>query len=315
MLPCSAWATQRPDIQVDVTLVTIPLTATDSRGMPVHNLRREDLVIFEDGVQQDVRYLWQEGDLPLTVGIVVDVSSSQMGLVRKHRDAVARFISHVISPGDQAFIVTVDEQPRLLVDLTGSVDVLQDGVARIGDRPQQGALLGEPCQPPGDHSGGSTRACIGTSVWDGVFHAAWSRLRRVHGRKGVILISDGLDLHSSVHGLADAIEACQSAGAPVYSIRYLSALYLARLPALLIVAAKDHGMERLASDTGGYAFSNPKGKQLDAVFARIENELRSQYVVAYAPRDGTEPRRHRVIEVRSHRKDVEVRAQSGYIAP
>src|SRR5712692_2828199 len=82
-----------PDIRVDVSLVRVPCVVTDANGAPVRGLRREDFIVLEDGVPQEVKYLWQELDLPLTVGLIADVSGSERRFVREHRETVVQFLT------------------------------------------------------------------------------------------------------------------------------------------------------------------------------------------------------------------------------
>jgi VWFA-related protein len=181
-------AAQRSDIRVDVTLARVPFVATDSDGKPIRDLLRDELTVTEDGVPQEIKYLWTEMDLPLTVGLVIDISSSQMGFVRSHRDSVERFITHVIGPADRVLLATVDEQPRLVVELTSSSDELARGTELIRHQRHAGERFGEPCQPPERLSRRGTRACVGTAVWDGVFHVVRSQFLHAEGRKALVLL-------------------------------------------------------------------------------------------------------------------------------
>lgn len=310
LCPCANFtiaSSQQPDIQVDVTLVRVPFVAVDGNGKPIHDIGREELMLMEDGSPQEIKYLWTESDLPLTVGLVIDISSSQQGLVGKHREAVERFINRMMGPADHALLATVDEQPRLLVDLTASPAKLLGGAELVRQQRHAGELFGEPCQHP------ARSDCAGTAIWDGVFHVARSILLRATGRKALVLLSDGLDLNSSVHGLSSAIEASQSAGVTVYTIKYLSAPYLAISPPLLVVALRGRGMERIATQTGGLAFKNPK--DLDKVYGQIEEDLRSQYVLAYRPKGAPVSGAWHRLEIQTTRAGVKVRAQTGYRVP
>ena|SRR6266481_2514531 len=303
-------AAQRSDIRVDVTLARVPFVATDSDGKPIRDLLRDELTVTEDGVPQEIKYLWTEMDLPLTVGLVIDISSSQMGFVRSHRDSVERFITHVIGPADRVLLATVDEQPRLVVELTSSSDELARGTELIRHQRHAGERFGEPCQPPERLSRRGTRACVGTAVWDGVFHVVRSQFLHAEGRKALVLLSDGLDLNSSVHGLSSAVEAAQSAHVAVYTLKYLSAPYLALSPLLIVRALRDHGMEEIAVQTGGLAFNNPKN--LDKVYGQIEQDLRSQYILAYTPKEAPAGGTRHHLEIRTTRPATRVRAQTGY---
>ena len=113
-------AQQKPDIRVDVDLVTVACSVTDHNGAPVKNLKPEDFKVSDNGQPREIRNLWQESDLPLTVALVADVSGSQAGYVKEHKEAITQFLKQVIGPRDRAVIVEVARQAWMLSDLTGS---------------------------------------------------------------------------------------------------------------------------------------------------------------------------------------------------
>ena len=125
-----------------------------------------------------------------------------------------------------------------------------------------------------------------------------------------MLLSDGIDLGASVHGLSSAIEAAQSADVSVYTIRYLSGTYLALDWPLAPRALLEHGMADIASETGGLAFHNPRN--LDQVYALIDEDLRSQCVLAYEPKRPAAGGAWHRLEIVTTRPGVKVRAQAGY---
>lgn len=304
----------KADFRIDTTLVTMPVTVTDRNGRLIPNLTREDFLVKEQGVPQDVRYVWQDVDLPLTIGLIVDISSSQMGLLDHHRDLLAQFLTQVLGPQDRAFLVSVNEQARLAVDLTDNPDALRAGVAGLDPKNMQGKLFGDPCHGTwqSGHHPRNPDSCVGTPIWDAVHHTARNYLRRESGRKAIVLITDGIDDNGSEHGLTDAIESAQAAGAAVYAIQYRSLPYLAMNPMVMMGLPFNHGMEKLALETGGRFYPNPKN-QLAATFSEIEAELRSQYVVAYAPNlpPAPEGRLHKV-EIRTKDAKLIVRSPKGY---
>ena len=304
-------------IQVDVDLVAVACSTTDRTGAPARNLRREDFVLWDNGAPQTIKYFWQETDLPLTIGLIVDVSGSQAGLIGKHRQTVAEFLAQMITPRDRAFLVTVARDVKLVTDLTNSLGELRAGVERIEGRQKHGEQLGDPCrgrkQPRrSGRRGRWMRGCGGTALWNGVYSAARLKMRPLTGRKALIVLSDGLDT-GSTHSLMDAIEAAQGAETMVYTIRYISTLPLLLFPPMILQAVLSHGLERLSQETGGRAFGAPKGSPAD-VFAQIETELRNVYVLGFTlPQEARDGRFHK-LEVKLPRPDLVVRARTGYYA-
>jgi len=303
-----------PDFQVDVNLVRIPAVVRDANGAPVRGLRREEFIVREDGIQQEVKYAWQESDLALTVGLIADVSGSEYKFVVQHRQTVLQFLSHILSQNDRAFLVSVEQQQRLLGDSTHSIESLYDATERLGT--QEAEILGDPCLGHRQWALMYNLGCGGTALWNGVFFSAKLKLRSQSGRKAMLLLTDGWDTGSD-HGLADAIEASQSADAIVYAIRYVDPEWQT-MPKSWAVNSVMHDLERgkrnldrITRETGGLAFEGASDT-LPEVFDRIEADLRSQYVLAYTVPKPARGRRHRKIEVQVTRPGLKVRAREGY---
>ena len=127
-------AQQTPDIRVDVDLVTVGCSVTDRGGAPAKDLKPEDFELRDNGQPREIRNFWQESDLPLTVALVADVSGSQAGFIKSHREAVAQVLPAGDRPGDHAMVVEVAKQARLMSDLTDSSDDLSAAVEKIGTR-------------------------------------------------------------------------------------------------------------------------------------------------------------------------------------
>jgi len=309
---CAGRGQTPADIRVDVNLVTVACSVSDRNGAPAKNLRRENFALFDNGQPRDIRYFWQETDLPLTVGLIVDVSGSQIGVIRKHRETITQFLAQVIGPQDRAFLVTVGPEVKLITDLTGSIEGLRAGVAAIGVGGRAGTQLGEPCRGPGapHRRWHLIPGCGGTALWNGVYAAARLKMKPVTGRKALIVLSDGMDT-GSFHSLTDAIEAAQSADTLVYTIRSLSPVLMIS-PLAMARAAASTGMRRLAAETGGQAF--PSAHDPTAVFTEIENELRNLYVLGFTPPEDARDGKFHKLEVKAVNAEVTIRARRGYAA-
>jgi VWFA-related protein len=318
---CPAYA-QRPAIQVDVNLVRVPFVAVGRNGNPLHDLHRQELALFDDGVRQDIKYLWTEVDLPLKVGLLMDISKSEgVKVVRTYRNSVKWFAFHVIGPSDRALLSTAHEQPRFLTAFTASPDELSRAADQMTIEGRTGTPFGEPCLPSGSPEDHSADGCTGTPIWDGVFHLAHSEFMHVQGRKALVLLSDGMDLSSSVHGLSSAIEAAEAAGVTVYTVRYtdfclpsvLSESSDVVLPSRIVQSLGDHGMEEIAIRTGGRAFVQPR--KIETVYQKIEEDLRNQYVLAYTPKSPPVRGTWHRLEVQITRPHVKLRAPAQYQVP
>jgi VWFA-related protein len=299
-------AQQQPDIRVDVDLVTVACPVTDHAGAPARDLKLQDFSLRDDGQSREIQSFWQEKDLPLTVALVADVSGSQAGFVKNHREALAEFLKQVIGPRDHAMIVEVAKQARLISDLTNSLDDLSTAVREIGTpEGKDAAMLGPSCR-----NTGFPHSCGGTALWHGLYYTA-KALKPVSGRKAIIVLSDGMDTGSDIR-LTDVIEMAQSAEAVVYSIKYANPMRFISITATIAQAAS-RGLERLSRETGGLTFPNP-GRKAPEVFAQIESELRNMYVLGFNPPEEARDGKFHKLEVKIAGKDLVVRSRAGYWA-
>ncbi len=156
---------QEPEsaIRVDVNLVPVTFSATDAKGAPIRDLHRSELRLTDDQRPRDITFFGEESGLPLTVGLVVDMSGSQARFHERHRADMRRFVETVLKPGDRAFLMSFGDknQIRLVTDLTGSAEELGRGVEalerchprrmqipHLGRCLQRGALEDEECHWP-----------------------------------------------------------------------------------------------------------------------------------------------------------------------
>jgi VWFA-related protein len=307
LLAGAALHAQKADIRVDVGLVTVTCAVTDRTGVPAKGLQPDDFELRDNGRLQKIDHLWQEQDLPLTIGLIVDVSGSQSSFIEQHRQTISQFLRQVIGEKDRAFLVTVGPEVKLITDLTGSVDALRKGVDDLEGLQLRGAQFGESCMDTVP-----LRGCGGTALWNGVYAAARQKMKWVQGRKALIILSDGLDT-GSPHTLPDAIESAQESETVVYAIKYVDPDVTPALAGVTRKKAANRGLERLTDETGGYTFPNPEDK-LSEVFSKIEQDLRSQYVLGFTPPEDARDGRFHKLEVKAPRRNLVVRARVGYYA-
>jgi VWFA-related protein len=300
-------AQQKPDIRTEVDLVTVACSVTDRNGAPVRDLTPGDFKLTDNGQPREIGKVWQESDLPLTVALVADISGSQAAFVKSHRDAIAQFLKQVIGSRDRAMIVEVGQQAWLLSDLTGSLADLDAAVRKIGaPQGKRSRLIGPPCR-----NLRVPHSCGGTALWHGLYHTAMA-LKKVTGRKAMVVLSDGMDTGSDVR-LTDLIEAAQSAETVVYSVKYENPARFVSIVAT-VAQAMSRGLERLDRETGGLTFANP-GKKTDEVFSRIESDLRNMYVLGFTPPEDARDGKFHKLEVKTARTGLNVRFREGYWAP
>ena len=273
-------------IKKRVDEVNVLFIATDRHGKFVRNLNENDFAILDDHKPvQSILNFRRETDLPIELGLLMDVSGSVSGRFGFEKEAATGFLQHIIRPGyDRAFVVGFNKESRLTQDFTDQVPLLAAGVQRLSN-------------------GG------GTALYDAVYKACKEKLLREHSdrpiRKAIVILSDGED-NQSEYTAAQAVEMAQRAEVIIYAISTDDSGLILR---------GDKALEELASATGGRAFFPYKMKDITRSFAAIEDELRSQYAVSYKPSDFNADGRYRSIEITSLKKDLQVRARRGYYAP
>jgi Ca-activated chloride channel family protein len=266
--------------------VNVLFIATDKHGKFVRDLNQTDFSILDDHKPpQSIVNFRRETDLPLHMGLLIDVSGSVHSRFAFEQDAAISFLQHSVRVGfDKAFIVGFNQQSQMTQDFTDNVQLLSDGIHRLQD-------------------GG------GTAIYDAIYRACKDKFlkdRPDHPtRKAIVIVSDGED-NQSEYSRAQAIEMAQRAEVIIYAISTDDSGLILR---------GDKVLEQLAEATGGRAFFPFKMKDITHSFAAIEDELRSQYVVSYRPADFDADGRYRSIEISALKKDLQVRARKGYFAP
>jgi len=286
-------------IKVDVNLVNVLFAVRNKSGGLVGNLEKNDFTIFEDGKQQDIKFFTRETDLPLTLGLLVDVSKSQERLIETEKRAAKDFFAQVLRPKDEAFLISFGEDAELLQDYTNSVRLLDQGLDQLRLSVPVGGLHPGPVP--------TISQMRGTILYDAVYLAANDQLHGQVGRKALILITDGID-EGSRYPKSKAIEAAQKADAIIYSIEYFDR------GAYGMFAPSNSALREISEDTGGRVFKVDRKHTLEEVFREIQDELRSQYAIGYAPTNPAKDGTFRRIEIRTDQKDFKVQARKGYYA-
>jgi VWFA-related protein len=311
------WASDSPrdNIRVDVNLVRVPLVAIREGSKPLRDVTREELRVSDDGIPQDIKYLWRETDLPLTIAFLIDIGELEgKKTSEKFKVVVREFIGTAIGPEDSGLLATLDTQARIVSDAGSSKEQLLRAIDQIQYEGNAGTPIGEPCQPPPSpplRRPGTD--CVGRPLWDAIFHIARSKLTGTQEHKAIVVFTDGYDLGSSVHGLSSAIEAAESAGITVYTVRYEGRCAPTDRERRLVPVLGDRGMQEIAEATGGRAFKQPR--RFDAVYRQIEEDLRSQYVLAYTPGNPAAHGTWHRLNVQITRPRAQTRAPARYRVP
>jgi len=299
-------ADEIPTLKVDVDVVSVLASVRDKRGGLVPNLEKKDFTVFEDGKQQEIKYFTRETDLPLTIGLLVDVSASQRNLVDIERSAASQFFSQVLRKKDEAFLIMFGEEAELLQDYTSSPRLLTDGLNQLRVSSGVGGLGPGPVPT----SGGPR----GTVLYDAVYLAANDKLKGEVGRKVVVVITDGVDEGSRLT-IKQAVEAAQKSDAVIYSIDYSDPSAYGFGPfGHMSVGGGEGALRQMSDETGGHVYRVDRKHTLDQVFKELQDEMRSQYSIGYTPTNDTKDGSYRKLDIRLSSKDMKVQARKGYYA-
>lgn len=294
-------------IKIDVDIVSVLTSVRDKRGGLIANLEKADFTVFEDGKPQDIKYFSRETDLPLTIGLLVDVSGSQRNLIDVERSAASQFFQQVLRPKDQAFVISFGSECELLQDYTASSRLLNEGLNRLRPDSAVGGLHPGPVPTMSQPRG--------TVLFDAVYLAAAEKLKSEVGRKVVVLISDGVDMGSRL-SQEKAIEASQKADTVIYSVEYYDSAAYGRGGFGTISMGGGGGgtLRKLSEETGGHAYRVDRSHTLSQIFAALQEEMRSQYMIGYTPSNGTKDGTYRKLEIKLAKKDLKAQARKGYYA-
>jgi VWFA-related protein len=249
-------------------------------------LKKDNFKVVDDNKPPaEIRSFRAEANLPLEVGLLVDASNSVRDRFKFEQQAAVEFLNQTIRRKyDEGFVVGFDVTPEVTQDFTDNTELLSIGVRSL--------------RPGG-----------GTAMYDALYFACRDKLLKAQHvgpvRRAIILLTDGEDNQSHVTR-EEAIEMAQRAEVIVYTI------------STNLSGAGHHGdkvLERIADATGGRAYVPFQITEVANAFAAIQEELRSQYAIAYKPADFVSDGRYRSVEIVALQKGLRVRSRHGYYAP
>ena len=322
-------------IAVEVKTVSVLATVRDKHGKIVPNLAKEDFSLTEDGRPQAINYFARETDLPLRLGLLVDTSLSQRRVLEQERSASFSFLDHMLRPDkDLDFVIHFDREVELLQDFTNARPKLQAALQSL-QTPQYDSGYGGGGNGNGGYGGSRGgngrgphgRGGAGTLLYDAIYLSADEMMGKQHGRKALIILSDGVD-HGSRESLTTAIETAQRSDTIVYAILFKDDEEHSNFGGFGGMGPHGGGrrgggypqqqrpdgkkiLEQISKATGGRLFEVSKKDTVDKIYGEIEEELRNQYSIAYTPDKKTGPGYHK-IELVAKQKELIVQARDGY---
>ena len=272
----------------------------DRRRRPVPDLGIVNFRVFEDGQEQEIQRVERVLDLPAHVALLIDSSSSMADEMTLSIDSALRFFDTVLTPEDQAAVITFNHRTRLAVPFTRDLDWLADGVSTLS-------------------------ADGGTALWDSVI-ASLHYFGGLQGKRALVLLSDGDDQHSRFDFDATQ-DFAQRAGVAVYAISLdvgwevpdndmpgldtQGTAHVSETHAWELKSRRHRRrLERLAKETGGLFFKIASTKTLDKAFQAIEEDMRTQYLITY--QSSNQGDGFRAVEVKTELRGLKVRTIGGY---
>lgn len=283
------------DDVVKIFEVRLPVTVKDKKDNNVQGLTKNDFIVLEDKVEQEVTFFSDaKTNPPVYVGVLMDTSPSTAGKMKFSKEAAMNFIYTVIRQRkDKAAFMTFDHEISLRQDFTDKQDMLEkavDGVKKTGSQ---------------------------TALYDAIWQFCNEKLRTAPGRRVMVIITDGDDTFSRAD-INDAIDLAQRTETTIFAIS-TKAGFLGTVPGVDAGQVNDKGdrdLVKLCQETGGEAFFTGDMIALERAFTRISNEFRSQYIITYRPTNQDYDNTDRQIEVRlvNKDKDLKVRTKKKYRA-
>jgi len=272
-------------ISVNVDWVVLHATVSDRQGGFVSNLGERDFEVYEDGVPQPIR-LFQNEDVPVTVGLIVDHSTS-MGQRMPEVTAAARAFVQSSNRDDEMFVVNFNE--KVFLGLPAAIR-FTDSTAELGS-----AIAATPIKGM-------------TALYDAVAKGLEELQAGSRDKKVLIIVSDGGD-NASAHSLAQVMKLAGQSSAVIYTIGIFQEEDTERNLSVL---------KSLAQATGGEAFLPEELPEVTAICERIARDIRHQYTIGYEPinlaHDGAYHAVRVVARAKGHSRGLAVRTRTGYIA-
>lgn len=276
---------QQPTIVANVNTVPLTFLALDKKGHFVPGLTAPQVQIYDNGTLQKIQKFDSEGNLPLRIALLLDISNSIRDRWTFEQQAAIDFLQSVLVQGrDQAMVVGFDTTAHLTQGFTDNYEQLARAIRVLN---------------PGG----------GTALYDAIYQVSHDDLGPASAAGGgernvIVIISDGAD-DQSRYSRDEALGMAQDAGAVIYTIG---------TEPTGLDPVNDKVLERFSEQTGGRSFFPIEAHDLGVAFQSILTDLRHQYVVAYSPNNFTPNGAFHTVAIKILEKGVIARTRKGYFA-
>jgi VWFA-related protein len=293
-------------LKLNVNVVGLFFNVKDKHGALMPNLTKDDFEVFEDGKQQTIKYFAAESNLPLTLGILIDSSGSQLRVLDMEKEVGGAFLRQILTDKDEAYVMDFGIDAELIQDYTRDVHRLQAALNKV--KINSGVTM--PTLPGAGGGPVPSAQSPGTVLYDAVYLSAHDMLAKEVGRKAMVLLTDGEDEGSRLK-IKDAMEAAQKADAIVY---VLLCADRGGYYSLGMGYSGESEMRKLTEATGGRVINvGNKFDKLKEAFDQVAAELRSQYNLGYTPTNTKQDGSYRKLEIKS-KQNYKIQSRAGYYA-
>ncbi len=303
---------EEESIKIDAEVVNVLFTAQDRDRRLITSLKQGDVKILENGREQTISSFTRQIDLPLSLAILIDTSISQERTLPIEKAAALSFLESIVRAAkDEVAVISFTGDSTLEQGLTNNLTRLRRAIDKVAFVPPSGYIGGGVFSRTPPISGDRQAVAGSTAIWDSIWITSDEILGAApeNTRRAIILLSDGVNTYGQKK-LDDAVQAALKAEAIIYAVGIGDDFY----------GGVDKGsLGRIAERTGGRAYFPRDERQLREAFKQIEEEMRSQYLIAYEPVDQKTDGTFRKIEVQltnpQLQKDkIKVTHRQGYFA-
>ncbi len=259
---------QEAQIKVEVNLVSVLASVTDSNGRPIPDLPREAFEVYEEGVKQKLELFEPETSQPLDLVLMLDTSLSTLKELAFIKEAAAHFVRQIVRPGDRMAVFELETTVTQMTAFVSDVRALREAVRAVA---------------PG----------AGTSLYDAIYLGSEALLKRPFGRRRVIVMITDAGESTSTLSFEEARRWALRSEALLYTILVRPVRNESGRN-----TAGEHALITITDVTGGVMYRPDSSEELGEIFDRIDRELRTQYRLGYYPEPRPRPRSQRRIEVR-----------------
>ena len=284
--------------------MNVMASVRDKHNTLVPTLTKDDFEIFENGKPQEIKYLLARIEFAAH-----DRTSGgcepEPGELNWHRAARRGCVFGRGAPGERrGFLLSFGADTEMCRILRAQ----SDAPARPGESEAEFGFSGITAGPvpTATHQ-------AGTVLYDAIYLGANDRLAREAGRKVLVVITDGDDEGSQV-SIKKAIESAQKADITIYSIYYVDPYFYARGGGFSFGGGGRGYLQQMSSETGGHVYEVSRRNTLDKVFDELQQEMRTQYAIAYTSTDPKKDGSYHKLEIKTKDKDLKVQARKGYYA-